>query len=94
MSKCYFRYIICVFCWLQRYETLCCGKENIFTFAAEKDKIMPDIYTYFGFIFSFYSQEHEPIHVHVEHQDRMTIFDLIIEMAIWLKSRNDIKENP
>lgn len=78
MSKCYFRYIICVFCWLQRYETLCCGKENIFTFAAEKDKIMPDIYTYFGFIFSFYSQEHEPIHVHVEHQDRMTIFDLII----------------
>ncbi len=50
----------------------------MFTFAAEKDKIMPDIYTYFGFIFSFYSQEHEPIHVHVEHQDRMTIFDLII----------------
>ena len=39
---------------------------------------MPDIYTYFGFIFSFFSQEHEPIHVHVEHQDRMTIFDLII----------------
>jgi hypothetical protein len=26
---------------------------------------MPDIYTYFGFIFSFYSNEHEPIHVHV-----------------------------
>ena len=39
---------------------------------------MPDIYTYFGFIFSFFSQEHEPIHIHVEHQDRMTIFDLII----------------
>lgn len=29
---------------------------------------MPDIYTYFGFIFSFYSNEHESIHVHVEHQ--------------------------
>ena len=43
-----------------------------------KVKAMPDIYTYFGFIFSFFSQEHEPIHVHVEHQDRMTIFDLII----------------
>ena len=40
--------------------------------------IMPDIYTYFGFIFSFYSNEHEPIHVHVEHQDKMTIFDMII----------------
>ena len=39
---------------------------------------MPDIYTYFGFIFSFYSNEHEPIHVHVEHQDKMTIFDMII----------------
>ncbi len=34
---------------------------------------MPDIYTYFGFIFSFFSQEHEPIHVHVEHQDRMWV---------------------
>ena len=39
---------------------------------------MPDIYTYFGFIFSFYSNEHEPIHVHVEHGNKMTIFDLII----------------
>ena len=35
---------------------------------------MPDIYTYFGFIFSLFSQEQEPIHVHIEHQDRMTIF--------------------
>lgn len=39
---------------------------------------MPDIYTYFGFVFMFHSREHEPIHVHVEHDNNMTIFDLII----------------
>ncbi len=26
---------------------------------------MPKIFEYFGFIFLFYSNEHEPIHVHV-----------------------------
>ncbi len=26
---------------------------------------MPKIYEYLGFIFFFYSNEHEPIHVHV-----------------------------
>ena len=26
---------------------------------------MPKIYEYFGFVFFFYSNEHEPIHVHV-----------------------------
>ena len=39
---------------------------------------MPKIYEYFGFIFYFYSNEHEPIHVHVIHGDRESIFDLII----------------
>ncbi len=28
---------------------------------------MPKIFEYFGFIFYFYSNEHEPIHVHVQH---------------------------
>ena len=28
---------------------------------------MPKIFEYFGFIFFFYSNEHEPIHVHVTH---------------------------
>ena len=28
---------------------------------------MPKIFEYFGFIFFFYSNEHEPIHVHVMH---------------------------
>ncbi len=39
---------------------------------------MPKIYEYFGFIFYFYSNEHEPIHVHVSLGDRESIFDLIM----------------
>ena len=39
---------------------------------------MPKIFEYFGFIFYFYSNEHEPIHVHVIHGSRESIFDLIM----------------
>ena len=39
---------------------------------------MPKIFEYFGFIFYFYSNEHEPIHVHVIHGARESIFDLIM----------------
>ncbi len=39
---------------------------------------MPKIFEYFGFIFYFYSNEHEPIHVHVIHGDKENIFDLIM----------------
>lgn len=39
---------------------------------------MPKIYEYFGFIFFFYSNEHEPIHVHVIKGDRQTVFELIL----------------
>ena len=39
---------------------------------------MPKIYEYFGFIFYFFSREHEPIHVHVIHNDKESIFDIII----------------
>lgn len=30
---------------------------------------MPKIYEYFGILFLFYSNEHEPVHVHGKHQD-------------------------
>ena len=30
---------------------------------------MPKLYEYFGLIFLFYSQEHEPLHVHCKFQD-------------------------
>lgn len=39
---------------------------------------MPKIYEYFGFIFFFFSNEHEPIHVHVTKGGYETIFDLIL----------------
>lgn len=39
---------------------------------------MPDIYKYFGYVFSFYTNEHEPIHVHAKHDGRETMLDLII----------------
>ncbi len=55
---------------------------------------MPDIFTYFGFIFSFYSNEHEPIHVHVEHKDKMTIFDIIICDGELVEIRRRDKGNP
>ena len=39
---------------------------------------MPKIFEYFGFIFYFYSNEHEPIHVHVIHSQKESIFELIL----------------
>lgn len=39
---------------------------------------MPKIYEYFGFIFFFFSNEHEPIHVHVMKSGCQTVFELIL----------------
>lgn len=39
---------------------------------------MPKIYEYLGFVFYFYSNEHEPIHVHVTKAEREIIFELIM----------------
>ena len=39
---------------------------------------MPKIYEYFGFIFYFYSNEHEPIHGHVKRGEQESIFELIM----------------
>ena len=39
---------------------------------------MPKIFEYFGLIFYFYSNKHEPIHVHVTLGECETIFELII----------------
>lgn len=46
---------------------------------------MPKIFEYFGLIFFFYSNEHEPIHVHVLYGETQSVFDLIMEDGI-LKS--------
>ena len=37
---------------------------------------MPKIFEYFGFIFLFYSNEHEPIHVHVIKNGQEIIFEI------------------
>jgi len=48
---------------------------------------MPKIFEYFGFIFYFYSSEHEPIHVHVLHGDKESVFDLIMMDGILVEIR-------
>ena len=40
---------------------------------------MPKIYEYLGFIFLFYSNEHEPIHVHVMKNGQETVFEILLQ---------------
>ena len=40
---------------------------------------MPKIYEYLGLMFYFYSNEHEPIHVHATVSGRESIFDIIVD---------------
>lgn len=40
---------------------------------------MPKLYEYFGLIILFYSNEHEPIHVHGKFQNTESKAELIIE---------------
>ena len=42
---------------------------------------MGKIFEYFGFIFYFFSNEHDPIHVHVKQGSEECIFDIILEDA-------------
>lgn len=48
---------------------------------------MPKIFEYFGFVFYFYSNEHEPIHIHVIHKQQETIFELILENGVLVQIR-------
>ncbi|MBQ2906619.1 MAG: DUF4160 domain-containing protein [Bacteroidales bacterium] len=51
---------------------------------------MPTIFEYFGFVFKFYSNEHEPIHVHVQKGGAEVIFEIIIDDAeiVEIRQRN------
>jgi hypothetical protein len=40
---------------------------------------MPKLYEYFGLIVLFYSNEHEPIHVHGKYQDKESKAEIIFE---------------
>lgn len=43
---------------------------------------MPKIFEYFGFVFFFYSNEHEPIHVHVIKGETDAVFELILNDGV------------
>ena len=51
---------------------------------------MPTIFEYFGFVFKFYSNEHEPIHVHVQKGGAEVIVEIIIDDAeiVEIRQRN------
>lgn len=36
---------------------------------------MPELFRFYGFVFFFFSREHEPIHVHVEGANGKAVFD-------------------
>ncbi len=40
---------------------------------------MPKLYEYFGLIILFYSNEHEPIHVHGKYQNKESKAEIIFE---------------
>lgn len=57
---------------------------------------MGKIFEYFGFVFYFFSNEHEPVHIHVKHGSEECIFDLIIENGelVRLERREKTGTNP
>lgn len=57
---------------------------------------MPKIFEYFGFIFLFYSNEYEPIHVHVMKDGHEAIFEIILENGelVEIHKRNSNKIPP
>lgn len=44
--------------------------------------VMPKIYNYLGIIILFYSNEHEPIHVHGKYDEKESKDEIIIEKWI------------
>lgn len=54
---------------------------------------MPEVYRNFGFLFFFYSREHEPIHIHVEGEEGLLIYDLIDGKFVLREKRGKVKAN-
>ncbi len=59
-------------------------------------KGMPKIFEYFGFVFLFYSNEHEPIHVHVNKEGCEDIYEILMENGnlVELRRRPSAKMPP
>ncbi|MDR0793079.1 MAG: DUF4160 domain-containing protein [Chitinophagaceae bacterium] len=53
---------------------------------------MPEIFRQFGFSFFFYSDDHEPIHVHVEKGESEAIYE-VSEDEISLRNNFGMKNN-
>ena len=55
---------------------------------------MPELFRFYGFLFFFYTREHEPIHVHVEGAEGMAIFDYDEESdSFIIREKKNIKSN-
>ena len=54
------------------------NRKKVLSLQCNNVETMPKIFEYFGFIFYFYSNEHEPIHVHVLHGGKESVFDIIM----------------
>lgn len=52
---------------------------------------MPEVYRNFGFLFFFYSREHEPIHIHVEGEEGLLIYDLLEDQFVLREKKGKIK---
>ena len=48
---------------------------------------MPKLYEYFGLIILFYSNEHEPIHVHGKYQGKESKAEIIFEDGKFIEVR-------
>ena len=48
---------------------------------------MPKLYEYYGLIILFYSQEHEPIHVHCKYQGKENKAEIIYENGKFIEVR-------
>lgn len=52
---------------------------------------MPEVLNLFGYSFFFYSKEHEPIHIHVEGEEGLVIYDLIDDQFVLRKEKGKVK---
>lgn len=61
------------------------------TFVTEKENIMPELFRKYGFRFYFYTNEHEPIHVHVSKNDGDAKFIITETGKVELKYAYNLK---
>ena len=52
---------------------------------------MPEVYRNFGFLFFFYSREQEPIHIHVEGEEGLLIYDLLEDQFVLREKKGKVK---